>query len=111
MKKEYRSIIESCRETASECKACTAAIISNGGNKECEKICLDCAAICELCVTLGESKSLFFKQAIELCITACKKCIDVCNDVNNESCNNCVQQCRICIAECQSILEESSLKF
>ena len=105
MDKVNQSVIESCRESARLCKACAAAAVSNGEKEDCEKPCLDCAAICELCVTLGESESPFFKQAVELCIDACMNCVAVCEENGCEICMKCAFQCRICTVDCFNIVE------
>jgi hypothetical protein len=93
MDSQLYNAIEACRQSAICCKECAAAL-QETGNENCIKICMECAMICELCVSLGESNSIYFQKSLDLAMDACMNCISVCENNASANCMKCAWQCR-----------------
>lgn len=67
------------------------------------KLCLDCAAICALCVTLLARSSGWSDQVCRLCAEICEACATECERFDAEACRRCAKACRRCAEACRDM--------
>ncbi len=104
MDEKLNTAVEACRESAISCKEC-AASLKDSGMEDCIKICMECAMICELCVSLGENKSTYFKKALNLAMDAFMDCINACENNASANCMKCAWQCRKATVDFISVMD------
>lgn len=79
-------------------------MLRSGELAACTRTCLDCAAICALCVTLISRGSPHWRQAVEMCLAACRACAAECASHDDAMCNACAEVCSRCVAACEAAL-------
>jgi hypothetical protein len=92
-----------CAKMALSCAdACAAEAMDM---RQCIRLCLDVADVCEATTRLGlrrtGSNEQILREMLELCARACDACAAECERHDHEHCRLCAQICRECAADCR----------
>jgi hypothetical protein len=73
--------------------------------RQCVRMCLDCADICEAACRIalrrtGENVQVI-REMLELCARVCDLCAAECEKHDHEHCKLCAQMCRECAEDCR----------
>jgi len=100
----------SCAQTCTSCADACLAEEMVAHLRQCIRLNLDCADVCEAFARLGSrrtgSNEETIRKLLEACITACRRCGDECRKHagEHEHCRVCAESCRACEAACQNAL-------
>ena len=99
-----------CAQTCTSCAdACLAEDIV-AQLRQCIRLNLDCADVCDAFARLGSrrtgSNEEVIRKLLDACITACRLCGQECqrHASKHEHCRVCAESCRRCETACQSAL-------
>jgi hypothetical protein len=96
--------VDACADCQQACEACNYNCCLNDGEMaECGRLCLDCAAICQLFVTLLARGSGLAAELCHLCAEACDACAAECERYDMEYCQRCAEACRRCAEQCRAM--------
>lgn len=107
--------VEECYACAQSCTACADACLAEKAVvqlKQCIRLNLDCADICEMVGAMGTRRTGsdvgILRRAIELCAEACRVCGEECahHAQQHEHCKICAEACRQCEAACRDAIRE-----
>ncbi len=98
-----RACIDTCTECVQACNATAYQCCLPGGNVECGKLCLDCAAFCQLCIVLLSRGSPLAVELCRICADICAACADSCERCGMDYCLPCAEVCRRCAAQCREM--------
>ncbi len=87
----YQACIYACGRCAQACYECLNACLNEqdaNPRKNCIKILMECAKMCEMSVGLMAMNGQFAKDHCKLCATICDKCAQECKMVQDEHCQN-----------------------
>jgi hypothetical protein len=99
---------------AKMCRSCAdASLMEDMDMRQCIRLCLDCADICDATANIGlrhtGSDDQTLREALELCARLCDACAAECERHPYEHCKLCAQMCRECGEDCrnaaQSVME------
>ena len=96
-----KSVVDAIVECIKACHACNYRCCE--GNEqmgECGRSCVDCAAVCELTLTLLVRDSPWAAQACRLCAEVCAACAAACAGFDDDYCKKCAQACLACAQLC-----------
>lgn len=98
-----RDCIEACNYCAVECGICFAHMVGKESKNSCPACCIECAAICRLCVDAMARNSPFAKQICKLCADICDWCAAQCDAHDMDHCKSCAEACRKCAEACRKM--------
>ena len=99
-----------CAQTCTSCADACLAEDMVAQLRQCIRLNLDCADVCEAFATLGSrrtgSNEEVIRKLLDACITACRLCGEECqrHASEHEHCRVCAESCRHCETACQSAL-------
>jgi hypothetical protein len=105
--------IDAAYACAQACTSCADACLAEdmvAELRQCIRLNLDCADVCDAFATLGSrrtgSNEEVIRKLLDACITACGLCGAECqrHASKHEHCRVCAESCRRCEAACQSAL-------
>lgn len=105
--------IEASYACAQACTSCADACLAEemvAQLRQCIRLNLDCADVCDTVATLGTrrtgSNEEVIRKMLDTCITACRICGEEClrHADRHEHCRLCAESCRACEAACRSAL-------
>ena len=105
--------IEAAYACAQTCTSCADACLAEemvAQLRQCIRLNLDCADVCDAFATLGSrrtgSNEEVIRKLLDACITACRLCGEECrrHAAMHEHCRICAESCRQCETACQSAL-------
>lgn len=100
---EFNKCAEACYECVNACLA--AQDISS--RKNCIKLLLECAKMCETTAFIMSMDGKFVKRQSALCAEVCDVCSQECALLKEEHCQKCAQECRHCADACKEMLEKT----
>jgi hypothetical protein len=96
--------VDMLSECIQACQACNYRCCEGSTQMgECGRLCVDCAAICELTLTLLSRGSRWSARIAELCAEACDSCAAECSKFDDEYCQQCARSCRACAEQCREM--------
>jgi hypothetical protein len=107
--------IEECFECTQTCISCAdACLAENSANelKQCIRLNLDCANVCDATGALASrrtgSNQAVLQSALDLCALACRTCAEECerHAQKHEHCRICAESCRSCETACERAIQE-----
>jgi hypothetical protein len=107
------SCVKACYGCSEACTLCADACLAEEAIaqlRRCIRMCLDCAAICEVTGRVvarqTETDTNLLRRQLESCATACNICAQECEQHSgmHEHCRLCAQSCRACEKACQELL-------
>jgi hypothetical protein len=105
--------IDAAHACAQTCTSCADACLAEemvAQLRQCIRLNLDCADVCEALATLGSrrtgSNEAVIRKLLDTCITACRLCAEECarHAGQHEHCRVCAASCQHCEAACQDAL-------
>ena len=97
--REVTECIDVCTSTAGVLDACAAACRAMGDMEECEQVCVECAAVCEL---YAEGLEKGDHSWAADCIASCETCALECKShPEMPACVRSAKACRECIMACK----------
>lgn len=105
--------IDAAYECAQSCTSCADACLAEemvAQLRQCIRLNLDCADVCEAMATVGNrrtgSNEEVIRKMLDACITACRLCGEECtrHASHHEHCRVCADVCRRCERACQAAL-------
>lgn len=99
-----------CMQSCSSCADACLAENKVAELRQCIRLNLDCADVCGATARLATrrtgSNTDVLRQALDVCITACRVCGDECerHAAHHEHCRICAQACRECARTCEAAL-------
>jgi len=105
--------VDAAYDCAQTCTSCADACVAEdmvARLRQCIRLNLDCADVCDAFARLGSrrtgSNEEVIRKLLEACITACRLCGDECqrHASQHEHCRVCAESCRGCETACQSAL-------
>lgn len=99
-----------CAQTCTSCADACLAEEMVAQLRQCIRLNLDCADVCDAFATLGSrrtgSNEEVIRKLLDACITACRVCGEECqrHASKHEHCRVCADSCRRCETACQSAL-------
>lgn len=94
-------------ECAQACQRCAAACLAGkdiGMLRECIRLDLDCADICQLCVAYLSRRSEFEGPICLFCADICEACAAECERHSHmDHCRECAEACTRCAEACRSM--------
>ena len=86
------------------CEACAYKCCSTNPDAiDCTRLCLDCAAMCRLVLTLQSRGSKWAARIAAVCADLCAECATECGKYNDEYCRQCTEICTRCADECREM--------
>jgi hypothetical protein len=107
------SAVDAAAACAQICTSCADACLAEqmvAELRQCIRLNLDCADVCDAFARLGTrrtgSNEEVIRTLLDACITACRICGDECRKhaSEHEHCRVCAESCQACEAACQSAL-------
>lgn len=94
-----------CVATANSCITACLAEAAKGNQNElaCVQGCREAAAACGALVTLASTNSQFLKAYAAVCADICRKCMELCEQSDDEACRRCAECCAECVRLCESV--------
>lgn len=89
------SQVQTLLECMAVCESCADKCLEEG-HIESSKSCTECAEICHLAINAACTHSKFEKKIMNLCSDVCKKCADVCSEMEADHCQECSAICNNC---------------
>jgi hypothetical protein len=102
----------SCAQTCTSCADACLAEDMVAELRQCIRLNLDCADVCQTTATLANRRTGSNEEVIgkllEACVTACRLCGDECarHGSMHEHCRICADACRSCAEACQRALRQ-----
>ena len=105
--------IDAAHACAQTCTSCADACLAEemvAQLRQCIRLNLDCADVCEAVARLGSrrtgSNEDVIRKLLDACLTACRLCGEECqrHASRHEHCRVCADACRLCERACQSAL-------
>jgi len=99
-----------CAQTCTSCADACLAEEMVAELRQCIRLNLDCADVCDAVATLGSrrtgSNEQVIRKMLDACIAACRACGEECqrHAGMHEHCRVCAESCRHCEAACQGAL-------
>lgn len=102
--------LDECHECALSCTVCADACVGEDmvvDLRQCIRLCLDCADLCEVTGTVGArrtgSNESVIRQVLLACAEACARCAEECerHAQMHEHCRICAESCRRCERACR----------
>ncbi|QDV78338.1 four-helix bundle copper-binding protein [Botrimarina mediterranea] len=78
-------------------------MLGEKSNNACPKCCLECAAVCRLCVEAMTIDAKFANDYCRLCAQVCNWCAEECAAHDHDHCQKSAEACRRCAEACQSV--------
>jgi hypothetical protein len=110
---EVIDAIDAAYACAQTCTSCADACLAEdmvAHLRQCIRLNLDCADVCDAFATVGSRRTGSNEEVIRtllgVCITACRVCGEECqrHASRHEHCRVCAESCRRCEAACQNAL-------
>jgi hypothetical protein len=107
--------IEECFECKQTCISCADACLAEASAnelKQCIRLNLDCADVCDTTGALASrrtgSNQAVLRGALELCALACRACAEECerHAEKHEHCRICADSCRSCETACERAMHD-----
>ena len=98
-----KDCIAACNDCATECGNCFAHMVGKESKNSCPACCIECLAICRLCVDAITRNSPFAKQTCKLCADIRDWCAEQCDAHNMDQCKRCAAACRRCAEACRKM--------
>jgi hypothetical protein len=107
------SAIDAAYACAQTCTSCADACLAEdmvAQLRQCIRLNLDCADVCDAFARLGSrrtgSNQEVIRKLLDTCITACRLCGEECRTHGSEHvhCRICAESCQACETACQSAL-------
>lgn len=102
----YQAGIYACNRCSQACYECLDVCLNEqyiNPKKNCVKILIECAKVCEMAVGLMAMNADFAKDYCKICATICDSCAKECEMVQEEYCQKCAQECTTCAEECNKM--------
>jgi len=102
----YQAGIYACNRCSQACYECLDVCLNEqdiNPKKNCMKILIECAKVCEMAVGLMAMNADFAEDYCKICATICDKCAQECKMVQDEHCQKCAQECTTCAEECNKM--------
>jgi hypothetical protein len=105
--------IEECFTCAVACTSCADADLAEedvGGLRQCIRLCLDCADVCDatgqVLTRQTSPEPHLTRSLLEACLRACRLCAEECerHAAHHEHCRICAEICRRCEQACDDLL-------
>jgi hypothetical protein len=105
--------IDASYACAQACTSCADACLAEetvAHLRQCIRLNLDCADVCDTLATLGTrrtgSNEEVIRKMLDTCIVACRNCGEEClrHAARHEHCRLCAESCRACEAACRTAL-------
>ncbi|EPY2276410.1 four-helix bundle copper-binding protein [Clostridium sporogenes] len=103
---KFQKCIDECNRCAQACYECFKACLDEpdvGARKNCIKILVECAQMCEMSSGIMSMNGQFAKEHCQLCATICDKCAQECEMFKDDHCQKCAQECHTCANECRNM--------
>lgn len=91
------------------CETCADKCLDEDNVKmmaDCIRLDRDCADACTMAARFLARKSKYRRQALELCIQACKDCEKECRKHDHDHCQHCADICHECHKACEDYLSK-----
>src|SRR5687768_7321837 len=99
MTQEMQRCIETCMESAEECRVCADVCSGMDGMEQCREVCIECADTCERTVnTMREGSNADCAPCAEMC----DRCADECEKHDHAAMRQCARVCRECADACRA---------
>jgi hypothetical protein len=98
-----KDCIAALNDCATECGNCFAHMVGKESKNNCPACCIECAAICRLCVDAIARNSQFAKQICKLCADISDWCAKECDAHDMDQCKRCAKACRRCAEACRKM--------
>ncbi len=95
--------IAACQECIDENNLCYMRMVGHGKNDNFPSSCLECAAICRLCISALKHGSPFAMHICKLCAEICLDCAKQCSMHDGLHCRSCEVACRRCADACRAL--------
>lgn len=103
---KYQKCIDICLDCAQVCEFCVTSCLNEADPKEmayCIKLDRDCADICILSAQFMARDSIFSKRLCLICAQICRACGEECAKFSQIHCQNCADICNDCATECEKM--------
>ena len=101
-------LVKILAECAEKCNHCASACLEERDMKllkDCIKLDLDCADICQLTATLIGRDSPHAEHLLKECVEVCTACATECEKhAHMEHCKVCAETCRTCAELCSQVV-------
>lgn len=107
----YQACIDACLKCLAACKHCASACLREPDMhhmKDCIRLDLECAALCEATVSVLSVNGRQAVQIAELCADICDQCSAECDRHDHDHCKACAEACRICAEKCRGVVMAES---
>jgi hypothetical protein len=97
-----------CAQTCTSCADACLAEAMVAQLRQCVRLNLDCADVCDAFARLGSrrtgSNEEVIRKLLDACISACRLCAEECerHASKHEHCRVCAESCRQCESACQN---------
>lgn len=107
--------IQECYSCAQTCTSCADACLAEKSVdrlKQCIRLNLDCADICDMTAALASrrtgSNEKILRETLELCEAACRACEEECrrHADRHDHCRICADACRSCADACREAMAD-----
>ena len=103
------SLLENLLLCVDACNTCAVACLDEENAskmKNCIKMDLDCAEICQTSINFITRDSLYTKEILQMCFKLCEACALECGiHTGMEHCVKCAERCKQCANECKKHLQ------
>ena len=90
------------------CADACAAEENVAERRDCIRMCSDTSDICTATYRVASRRTgsnvALLKATLELCITACDACAEMCGHHDDDHCKRCAKMCRECAEDCRKAL-------
>jgi len=111
MNYEHMELVQTLRRCAEACKRCIGGCLQENDinpMRECIRLDLDCAAICDLVAEYVGRGSAFSTQLLHHCSVICNTCATECEQHRKmEHCRLCAEACFACANACEEAVAQS----
>jgi hypothetical protein len=107
---KYQKFINDFTRCAEACYECFNACLNEqdiSTRKNCIKLLIECAKMCETTALIMSMDGKFVKRQSELCAEVCDVCSQEYALFEDEHCQKCAQECRTCADACREMLEKT----
>lgn len=101
--RELQFCLDACLQCIQDCERVLA---EGGGHPDfaaCQRLCRDCADICQLCAYLILRKSAIHARSYTICADICRRCALACERVSHSLFQICADSCHHCADLCEDL--------
>ena len=103
---QLQACIDACAKCAQACYECFSACLNEAdlnARKDCVSILIECAAMCQMSVSMMSMNGRFSTEHCELCEKVCSKCAEECAMFKDDHCKRCADVCLMCAEACRNM--------